>query len=181
MRLMTAWLQRELLQRYDGWQIPWDELWLSHACLLAMRSRCSRDRVGAVMVTDDNLVISSGYNGSPPTFTGDKVTQCAEWCPRAVNTPLGEPGSPGYHDCHATHAELNAMSRAPRVERGVTTRLYVSRVPCYPCAKMIGSGHATHNLRQVIVPVSLEANAQHGDIDHSVSFLTKCGITVRFI
>ncbi len=178
---MTSWLQQELRQRYDGTQIPWDDLWLNTACMLAMRSRCSRDRVGAVMVTDDDKVISAGYNGAPPTFAGDKKGPCIEWCPRAMHTPMGQPGTPDYQDCPSTHAEMNCLKRAPAVEATVTTRLYVSRMPCYSCAKEIGSMYATHNLRQVIVPVSLETNTQHGDVTRSAWFLAECGIRVRFV
>lgn len=178
---MTAWVQRELTQHYHGRQIPWDELWLNTACMLAMRSRCSRDRVGAVMVTDDDWVISAGYNGAPPTFAGDKKGPCSEWCPRAMHTPLGEPGNPGYQDCYASHAEVNCLKRAPKVERGVTTRLYVSRMACYPCAKEIGSAYSTHNLREVIVPSNYVVNSQYGDLDDSVDFLVKCGVKVRFV
>lgn len=178
---MTAWVQRELTQHYHGRQIPWDELWLNTACMLAMRSRCSRDRVGAVMVTDDDQVISAGYNGAPSTLAGDEGGPCSTWCPRAMNTPLGEPGTPGYQDCHATHAEMNCLKRAPKVERGVTTRLYVSRMPCYSCAKEIGSTYATHNLRQLIVPTTYEVNVQYGDTDRSVNFLAQCGIKIRLL
>jgi dCMP deaminase len=178
---MTSWLQQELRQRYDGQQITWDDLWLGWACMLATRSRCSRDRVGAIMVTDDDRVISAGYNGSPPTFTGDTGGPCVEWCARAMNTPAGEPGNPGYQDCDASHAELNCLKRAPHVERTVTTRLYVSRMPCYPCAKEVGSAYATHNLRQVVVPSSYVINAQHGDLDRSTGFLARCGVKVRVI
>jgi tRNA(Arg) A34 adenosine deaminase TadA len=98
-----------------------------------------------------------------------------------MHTPAGEPGNPGYQDCDASHAELNCLKRAPHVERTVTTRLYVSRMPCYPCAKEVGSAYATHNLRQVIVPVSREVNMQYGDVNRSTRFLIQCGIKVRFV
>lgn len=178
---MTTWLQRELFQRYDGQQIPWDDLWLSTACMFAMRSRCSRDRVGAVMVTDDDQVISAGYNGAPRSFAGDTGGPCVKWCSRAMHTPTGEPGEPGYQDCDASHAELNCLKRSPHVGRTVTTRLYVSRMPCYPCAKEIGSAYTTHNLRQVVVPVIHEVNVQYGDTARSVGFLAQCGIKIRLI
>lgn len=178
---MITWLQQELCQRYENEQVPWDDLWLGQAVMIACRSRCSRDRVGAVMVTDDNNVISIGYNGAPPTFAGDTKTRCMEWCPRAMHTPLNQPGNPGYQDCFSSHAELNCLKRAPKVERHVTTRMYVSRMPCYPCAKEIGSAYTTHNLRDVIVPSDYTVNSQYGDLDDSVSFLVKCGVKVRVV
>lgn len=175
------WLKLELEQWYAEDQIPWDELWLSWAQLLAYRSRCVRDRVGAIMVTDDNLVISSGYNGAPPTFAGDTGGPCRNWCPRATATAPGVPGKPGYEDCFASHAELNCLKRAPHVERTVTTKLYVSRMPCYRCAVEMASARATHNLMEVVVPVSLEVNLQHGDVNRSVDFLSRCDVKVRLV
>jgi dCMP deaminase len=174
------WLKQALRHRFDNEQISWDELWLSTAHLLAARSRCSRDRVGAVLVTDDNHVISAAYNGAPPSYPKDTGGPCVEWCERAINTPLGTPGASGYHDCPSTHAELNAIKRAAPVRSG-TTRLYVSRVPCPTCGKEIASAYATHHLRQLIVPMTRRVNVQHGDVTASVDFLALCGVAVRFL
>lgn len=175
------WLKTELEQWYGEDQIPWDELWLTVTHLMSLRSRCVRDRVGAIMVTADNLVISSGYNGAPPTFAGDTGSSCRNWCPRATATAPGVPGKPGYEDCYSSHAEMNALKRAPHVEKTVTTRLYVSRLPCYRCAVEIASARATHGLTEVVAPVSLEANAQHGNVHRSVDFLARCDVRVRLV
>jgi Deoxycytidylate deaminase len=175
------WVKQALEQRFGDEQISWDELWLSQAIMLSYRSRCVRDRVGAVMVTDANLVISSSYNGAPPTFAGDTGGPCREWCPRATATAPGVPGKPGYEDCFASHAETNAVKRAPHVDSLTTTRLYVSRVPCYRCAVEIASARITHGLTDVVAPVSLQTNAQHGDVNRSVEFLAKCDVRVRLV
>lgn len=175
------WLKQALQQRFDDEQIGWDELWLGQAIMLSYRSRCVRDRVGAVLVTDDNLVISAGYNGAPATFAGDTGGKCRDWCPRATATAPGVAGKPGYEDCYSTHAETNALKRAPHVDSLTTTRLYVSRVPCYNCAKEIAGARATHGLIEVVAPVSLETNTQHGDVSRSVGFLARCDVKVRLV
>lgn len=180
----TATLRRlkaALGQWYGSDQISWDDVWLGLAELMAMRSRCVRDRVGAVMVTDDNRVVSSSYNGAPPTFTGDTGGLCREWCPRATATEPGVAGKPGYEDCFASHAETNAVKRAPHVERTVMTRLYVTRMPCYRCAVDIASARGTHGLFEVVVPSNREVVAQQGDLNRSVDFLARCDVRVRLI
>lgn len=175
------WLKLELAQWFAQDQISWDEVWLGLAELMAVRSRCVRDRVGAVMVTDDNRVISSSYNGAPPTFAGDTGGLCRDWCPRATATAPGVAGKPGYEDCYASHAETNAVKRAPHVERTVKTRLYVSRVPCYRCAVEIASARETHGLFEVVAPVSHEVTTQHGNVSRSVDFLARCDVRVRLV
>lgn len=175
------WLRQALQQRFDNEQIPWDELWLGQAVMLSYRSRCVRDRVGAVMVTDANLVIASSYNGAPPTFSGDTGQKCREWCPRATATAPGVAGKPGYEDCYATHAETSAVRRAPHVDGLTTTRLYVSRVPCYNCAKEIAGARVTHGLVEVVAPSNYIVNSQHGDLDRSTGFLARCDVKVRLV
>lgn len=175
------WLKQEMQQRFNDEQLSWDELWLGQAIMLSYRSRCVRDRVGAVMVTGDNRVISSSYNGAPPTFTGDTGRSCREWCPRATATASGAPGKPGYEDCYATHAEVNATHRAPHVDGLAVTRLYVSRMPCYNCAKEIASARVTHGLIEVVTPADYRTNLQVGDVSRSMEFLARCDVGVRVI
>jgi deoxycytidylate deaminase len=53
---------------------------------IGKRSECSRDQVGAVIVSKDNRIVDSGYNGPPRGFYrvgGD----CKSWCPRAQAAP----------------------------------------------------------------------------------------------
>jgi deoxycytidylate deaminase len=54
------------------------------AHVAAKRSLCSRDQVGAVIVSDDQVVISTGRNG-PPRFYPHDEQPCTEWCDRARN------------------------------------------------------------------------------------------------
>ena len=60
----------------------WDETWLALAHGIAKRSLCSRDQVGAVIVSADNTPLMASYNGPPAGFLHDEKP-CTEWCPRA--------------------------------------------------------------------------------------------------
>ena len=42
----------------------WDEYFIKIANLVATRSSCSSRKVGAIIVRD-NMIISTGYNGTP--------------------------------------------------------------------------------------------------------------------
>ena len=46
-------------------RISWQDMWLEAAALVGKRSQCSRAQYGAVIVSEDNRVLSVGYNGVP--------------------------------------------------------------------------------------------------------------------
>ena len=60
----------------------WDETWLSVAQVIARRSLCVRDQVGAVIVSQSNRIIATGYNGPPATFGANGP--CTNWCTRST-------------------------------------------------------------------------------------------------
>ncbi len=80
-----------------------DESFMEIAEAVSMRSTCLRRRYGAVIVSQDGRIVSTGYNGAP---------RC-----RANCTDLGvclrqrlkiRPGT-HYELCRAVHAEANAI------------------------------------------------------------------------
>lgn len=111
----------------------WDEYFLGIALAVSARADCSRRKVGAVVVRDNELV-KPGYNGSPP---GGPSCLRGE-CPRAFSTvPPGssyDRGTPGA--CVAVHAEANAVIRAGR-EGCLGSTLYVTDEPCDGCSKLV--------------------------------------------
>lgn len=110
---------------------------------LARRSRCCRDQVGAVLVTQDNRVNSASYNGPPadaelggrPVVT-EPDSRCDQWCPRAMS-PQTEKAL-DYSDCYANHAEANALVRA-NFDDVIYGTMYVSSTPCVACAKNVAA------------------------------------------
>ena len=52
--------------------ISWDEYFMSIAKLSAMRSKDPNTQTGACIVSDDNRILSIGYNGAPNGFDDEK-------------------------------------------------------------------------------------------------------------
>lgn len=144
----------------------WDDTWMEMACTIANRSRCDRAQVGAVIVTPDNRIASTGYNGPP---AGLPVTgNCSGWCPRAMGlTDL----SADYSACESLHAEDNALLRADftAIKGGA---IYVSRAICIICARRI----ANSGLKTVIHQVTDED--MHRDPDKVEKYLVDLGFFV---
>ena len=102
--------------------INWDEYFMGVAMLAARRSKDPNTQVGACIVSQDNIIISTGYNGMPKgcsddVFPGDRTGEETKYA-------------------YVVHAELNAILNANgRDLRG--SKLYVALFPCNECAKAI--------------------------------------------
>ena len=102
--------------------ISWDEYFMGIALLAARRSKDPNTQVGACIVSEENIIISTGYNGMPKGCSDDEFPWERE----------GEETKYPY----VVHAELNAILNASgRDLRG--SRLYVALFPCNECAKAI--------------------------------------------
>ena len=92
------------------------------AILAAKRSKDPNTQVGACIVSPDNIIISTGYNGMPKGCSDDLYP----WEREGAQTKYP----------YVVHAELNAILNANgRDLRG--SRLYVALFPCNECAKAI--------------------------------------------
>jgi len=102
--------------------INWDEYFMGVAMLAARRSKDPSTQVGACIVSPENIIISTGYNGMPKGCSDDEFP----W------DRVGEETKYPY----VVHAELNAILNASgRDLRG--SRIYVALFPCNECAKAI--------------------------------------------
>ena len=102
--------------------ISWDEYFMGVAMLAARRSKDPSTQVGACIVSQDNIIVSTGYNGMPKGCSDDEF-------------PWGREGAETKYP-FVVHAELNAILNANgRDLRG--SRLYVALFPCNECAKAI--------------------------------------------
>ena len=102
--------------------ISWDEYFLGVAMLAALRSKDPNTQVGACIVSQDNIIISTGYNGMPMGCSDDEF-------------PWDRSGEETKYP-YVVHAELNAILNANgRDLRG--SRIYVALFPCNECAKAI--------------------------------------------
>ncbi len=132
----------------------WDQMWLEVAALVGRRSRCSRAQYGAVIVSDDNRVLSVGYNGYPPA--SQERGSCDRWCARSVAAANGDPVDPDYLDCHAIHAEANALLRSDALFE-TTAKLYVNGVTCLRCALLI-AGSGIRQVHLLVTPYEQKRN-----------------------
>ena len=107
-----------------------DTVWMGVAGLIAMRATCDRAHVGVVITLNDR-VVSTGYNGSPP---GE--AHCDD------EGHLMEDG----HCVRTIHAEDNAIRhRGERHLHGATC--YTTHSPCVDCAKLL----IEHKIARVVV------------------------------
>lgn len=111
----------------------WNAYWIKMCHLVASRGSCSRRQIGAVIVSDDNILLSSGYNGTPRG-----VKNCNEGgCARCNNQGAAQSGT-NLGECLCVHGEENAIVQAAR--QGIAIKgatLYTSFCPCSYCAKSI--------------------------------------------
>ena len=104
--------------------ITWDEYFMGVAHLAGMRSKDPNSQVGCCIVSEDNKILSIGYNGFPKGCSDDEFPWARE----------GEPLNNKY--MYVTHSELNAILNY----KGGSldgAKLYVSLFPCNECAKAI--------------------------------------------
>ena len=104
--------------------LSWDEYFMGIAILSAGRSKDSNTQVGACIVSDENKILSVGYNGMPTGCSDDELPWERE----------GEFLDTKYP--YVCHAELNAiLNRSTGSLKNA--RIYVSLFPCNECAKAI--------------------------------------------
>jgi len=107
-----------------------DEYFMEIARVVAKRSTCLRNKVGALVVRDKRI-LSTGYNGAPRG-----LEHCLEvGCLRDERNI--ESGT-RHEICRAVHAEQNAIIQCAL--HGVSTEgatLYCTHQPCILCTKMM--------------------------------------------
>ena len=114
-----------------------DEVWLDTCQFLSDRlSHCPRRKFAAMIVNEDNQVISIGYNGNIRGQLGDLCGSIH--CERDVQEiPSGK-----QTDIGCIHAEENAILNCAR--QGISCKgstLYVNGEPCLKCsARIVQSG-----------------------------------------
>ena len=104
--------------------ITWDEYFMGIAELSAERSKDPNTRVGACIVSNDNKILSIGYNGFPTGCSDDEISWEREGDFENTKYP------------YVCHAELNAiLNYTGNTLKG--SKIYVNQFPCNECAKAI--------------------------------------------
>ncbi len=147
----------------------WDEVWLAVAETVSKRSRCSRAQMGAAIVSHDQHIVATGYNG--PAATWPESGECMNWCDRAKGTaPLDNI----YDACPAIHAEANALMYVDR-SRSQGGTMYITAPPCTQCAKLISNSGITR------VVCRWRKQDSHRDPAKVLEYLEKCMIELTVI
>lgn len=102
--------------------ISWDEYFMGVSILAAKRSKDPSTQVGACIVDQNNVILTTGYNGFPKGCSDDEFPWDRE----------GEVTKYPY----VVHAELNAILNAQGKDLN-GAKLYVDLFPCNECAKAI--------------------------------------------
>jgi len=106
--------------------LTWDEFFMGIAKLSAGRSKDPNTQVGACIVSDDNRILSIGYNGAPNNFDDSLFPWNREGSP--IETKY-------MYVCHAEANAINNYLGSRKDLRGA--RIYVDLFPCNECAKGI--------------------------------------------
>jgi len=106
--------------------MKWGEYFMAISKLSAMRSKDPATQVGACIVSDDNRILSIGYNGAPNGFPDDEF-------------PWGKEGDPlNTKYMYVCHAEMNAILNFRGNRKDLeNAKIYVALFPCNECAKLI--------------------------------------------
>ena len=106
--------------------LKWDEYFMAIAKLSAMRSKDPSTQVGACIVSDDNRILSIGYNGAPNGYSDEKFP----WAREGNNLDTKYP--------YVCHAEMNAILNYRGSKKDLEkAKIYVDLFPCNECAKII--------------------------------------------
>lgn len=105
--------------------LKWDEYFMGIALLSTERSKDPHTSVGACIVSEDNKILSVGYNGMPLGCSDDEYPWERE-ADDALNTKY----------LYVCHAELNALLNYTGTNLK-NAKIYTTLFPCNECTKAI--------------------------------------------
>ena len=145
--------------------LSWDELFILQASLIAQKSKDPSTKVGCVIVSDDNAILSMGFNGFP----------------RRIDESLEDRWKRPEKYYWVEHAERNAIYNAAKHGiklNGARAYLNWEPKPCADCTRaLIQAG-----IKEVIGPNRPFAGVgagKHYSIEHAEQMLREAGVKVR--
>ena len=146
-------------------ELSWDELFILQAVLISQKSKDPSTKVGCVIVNDDNVILSTGFNGFPRNIN--------EHYENRWKRPEK------YH--WVEHAERNAIFNAARVGvalNGAKAYLNWEPKPCAECTRaLIQAG-----IKEIIGPnraFTGQGAGKHYSIEHAEEMLAEAGVRRR--
>ena len=144
-------------QRTD--YLTWDEYFMGIAQLSSLRSKDPSTQVGACIVSEDNRILSIGYNGAPNGFEDKYFPWDREGEFLQTKYPF------------VCHAELNAISNFRGNKKDlVGAKLYVTLFPCNECSKLV----IQNGIKEIIYLSDKYKDTK--EIKASKLMLEKCGV-----
>ncbi|KAL4496959.1 hypothetical protein ABPG72_002115 [Tetrahymena utriculariae] len=120
--------EKKILREYKP---NWDEYFMRLAVEVKKRSNCNKRSVGAILISKEKRILSTGYNGTPLLMKDCFYGGC-ERCNN--NTEQGK----GLDQCWCIHAEENCLlDIGARTCKQLEGTLYTTLFPCKMCAKII--------------------------------------------
>ena len=144
--------------------ISWEEYFMAIAKLSAMRSKDPNTQVGACIVSDDNRILSIGYNGAPNGFSDERFP----WARDGANLETKYP--------YVCHAEMNAILNYRGSKKDLEhAKIYVDLFPCNECAKII----IQSGIKEVIYLSNKYAESENNIASRKL--FDECGVTYKKI
>lgn len=152
-------------------KITWDETFMAMVYVAAARSHDPRTKIGAVIATPDNMIVSMGYNGIPRGL---------EYNEDVMNSP-----EKYKIMCHGEENSILNSSRS-----GVSLvgcKIYVNLLPCNNCARMIIQSGITevivHKQSQDFYIESSDKEGSYWDeaFKSTSSMFSEMGMKLRFL
>lgn len=116
----------------------WDETWMNLAREMGRRGTCDRGRSGAVIVDEDQQIITVGYVGA-----GKDLPHCDD-VGHLIRKVTYEDGSVHEHCVRTAHAEQNAINQASKRGGAKGATLYCKMEPCLGCCVSIINARIAH-------------------------------------
>lgn len=140
----------------------WDSYFMNIAKVVSTRATCPRNQLG-IVITKDNRIVSTGYNGSPPG-----QPHCDDIGCEMVDN----------HCVRTVHGECNAIYQAAKLGVSLegSTMYMHSEIypgpPCYYCAKAIVAA----GIKRVVVYDFTETA-----YTRTIDFFKECGIILDVV
>lgn len=142
--------------------INWDEYFMGIALLSGERSKDPNSQVGACIVSEDNKILSIGYNGFPRGCSDDEISWEREGAFMDTKYP------------YVCHGELNAiLNYTGSTLKG--SKIYVGLFPCNECAKAIIQA----GIKEVIYSHNYDHDHHSDEMEVSMRLLNECGVKYR--
>ena len=135
--------------------ISWEEYFMAIAKLSAMRSKDPSTQVGACIVSNDNRILSIGYNDDE-----------FPWAREGKNLDTKYP--------YVCHAEMNAILNFRGSKKDLeNSKIYVDLFPCNECAKIIIQA----GIKEVVYLSDKYANSENNIASRRL--FDACGVVYR--